>query len=145
MGPSDLYFGQLLFLLNNEVLKLKIRSIEKNNKRVVNTKNGIHFNYIFFVCFCVCVVFWTVVAIQRPRIYIFLQNFGYIPLFKQVCITFIPLFRWTHFSVNFCTSRKINLKLYTLDKKGILKQFRYANLFLPVSTGCHLQEAHIYC
>ena len=50
--------------------------------------------------------------------YIFLQNFGYITLFNQVCITFIPLFRWTHFSVSF----KINFKLYTLDKKNIIKQ-----------------------
>ena len=51
-----------------------------------------------------------------------LQNFGYIPLFKQVCIKFIPLFRWTHFSVSFSTSRKINLKLYILDKNDIIKQ-----------------------
>ena len=144
MGPSDLHFGQLLFLLNNEVLKLKIRSIEKNNKRVVNTKNGIHFNYIFFFVF-VFVQFSEQLWLFNGQGYIFfLQNFGYIPLFKQVCITFIPLFRWTHFSASFCTSRKINLKLYTLDKKGILKQFIYTNLFLTVSTGCHLQEAHIY-
>ena len=46
MDPSDLNFGHLLFLLNNEVLKNKIRSIEKINKRIINIKNGIHFNEI---------------------------------------------------------------------------------------------------
>ena len=46
MEPPDLNFGQLLFLLNNEVLKNQIRSIEKINKRIINIKNGIHFNEI---------------------------------------------------------------------------------------------------
>ena len=58
----------------------------------------------------------------KDVIYILLQNFGYIPLFKQVCIKFIPLLRWTHFTVSFSTSRKINLKLYILDKKDIIKK-----------------------
>ena len=57
-------------------------------------------------------------------IYIFLQNFGYIPLFKQVCIKLIPLFKWTHFSINFSTSRNINLKLYTPDKKDIIRTIK---------------------
>ena len=43
MDPSDLNFSQLLFLLNNEDLKNKIRRIEKINKRIIYIKNGIHF------------------------------------------------------------------------------------------------------
>ena len=46
MEPPELNFGQLLFLLNNEVLKNKIRTIEKINKRIIAIKNGIHFNEI---------------------------------------------------------------------------------------------------
>ena len=57
---------------------------------------------------------------------------------------FIPLFRNTYFSVSFSTSRKITFKLYTLDKKDIIKQLRYTNLFRPVSTRCHLQGVPIY-
>ena len=57
---------------------------------------------------------------------------------------YVPLFRCSHFSVSFATSRKISLKLCTLAKKDIIKQFRYTNLFRPVSTRCHLQGAHIY-
>ena len=63
-----------------------------------------------------------IIIIIQCYIVLFLQNFGYIPLFKQVCIKFIPLFRWTHFSVSFSTSRKIHLKFYILDKKDIIKQ-----------------------
>ena len=40
MDPSDLNFGQLLFLLKNEVLKNQI------NKLVINIKDGIHFSEI---------------------------------------------------------------------------------------------------
>ena len=43
MDHSDLNFGHLLFLLNNEVLTNKIRSIEKINERIINIKNGMHF------------------------------------------------------------------------------------------------------
>ena len=52
------------------------------------------------------------------------------PSSENTCIQiyiFIPLFRYTHFSVSFSTSRKINSKLYTLDKKDIIKQFMYTN------------------
>ena len=44
MDYSVLNFGQLLFLLGNEVLKNNIRNIEKINKRIVHLKSGIHFN-----------------------------------------------------------------------------------------------------
>ena len=46
MDYNDLNFGQLLFLLRNEVLKNNIRNIEKIKKRIVHLKNGIHFNEI---------------------------------------------------------------------------------------------------
>ena len=46
MDRADLSFGQLLFLLTNEVLQNKIRRIEKINKHIINIKNGIHFNEI---------------------------------------------------------------------------------------------------
>ena len=46
MDPSDLNFSHLLFL-NNEVLKNRIRSIEKINKCIINIKNGIHFNEMY--------------------------------------------------------------------------------------------------
>ena len=65
-------------------------------------------------------------------------------MFKQVCIKFIPLCRWTHFSVSFSTSRKINLKLYTLDKKDTIKQFRYTILFRPVSIRYVIFREHTY-
>ena len=47
MDYNDLNFGQLLFLLGNEVLKNNIRNIEKINKSIVHLKNGIHFNEIY--------------------------------------------------------------------------------------------------
>ena len=40
-------FGDLLFALNCDPLKNKIWKIEKINKRIVETKNGIYFNYIY--------------------------------------------------------------------------------------------------
>ena len=62
-------FGDLLFALNCDRLKNDIRKIEKINKRIVQSKNGIYFNdidiyiyillfvlyifhlsYIFFIC-----------------------------------------------------------------------------------------------
>ena len=46
MDYNDLNFGQLLFLLVNEVLKNNNRNIEKIYKRIVHLKNGIHFNEI---------------------------------------------------------------------------------------------------
>ena len=39
-------FGDLLFALNCDPLKNEIRKIEKINKRIVETKNGIYFNEI---------------------------------------------------------------------------------------------------
>ena len=50
-------FGDLLFALNCDPLKNEIRKIEKINKRIVQTKNGINFNkiyiHIYFVrCLC---------------------------------------------------------------------------------------------
>ena len=55
MDPSDLDFGQLLFLLNNEILKNKIRSIEINT-RSINIKKAhflmIYIIYILFVVYC---------------------------------------------------------------------------------------------
>ena len=39
-------FGDLLFALNCDPLKNEMRKIEKINKRIVRTKNGIYFNEI---------------------------------------------------------------------------------------------------
>ena len=39
-------FGDLLFALNCDRLKNEIRKIEKINKRIVQSKNGIYFNEI---------------------------------------------------------------------------------------------------
>ena len=39
-------FGDILFSLNWDPLKNEIRKIEKINKRIVQTKNGIYFNKI---------------------------------------------------------------------------------------------------
>ena len=46
MDYCVLNFGQLVFLLDNDVLKNNIRNIEKINKRIVHLKSGIHFNEI---------------------------------------------------------------------------------------------------
>ena len=43
---SVLNFGELLFLLGNEVLKNNIRNSEKINERIVHLKSGIHYNEI---------------------------------------------------------------------------------------------------
>ena len=43
---SVLNYGQLLFLLGNEGLKINIWNIEKINKRIVHLKSSIHFNEI---------------------------------------------------------------------------------------------------
>ena len=40
-------FGDLLFALNCDRLKNDIRKIEKINKRIVQSKNGIYFNEIY--------------------------------------------------------------------------------------------------
>ena len=40
-------FGDLLFALNCDRLKNDIRKIEKIKKRIVQSKNGIYFNYIY--------------------------------------------------------------------------------------------------
>ena len=39
-------FGELLIFLNCDPLKNEIMKIEKINKRIVETKNGIYFNEI---------------------------------------------------------------------------------------------------
>ena len=46
MDFTKMNFGELLFALNCDPLKNKIRKIEKINKSIVQTKNGIHFNEI---------------------------------------------------------------------------------------------------
>ena len=40
-------FGELLYAINNDHLKNKDRKIEKINKRIVETKNGIYFNELY--------------------------------------------------------------------------------------------------
>ena len=40
-------FGHLLFAPNSHPLKNEIRKIEKINKRIVQTTNGIYFNEIY--------------------------------------------------------------------------------------------------
>ena len=47
MNFINMNFGELLFALNCDPLKNKIRKIEKINKSIVQTKNGIHFNEIY--------------------------------------------------------------------------------------------------
>ena len=44
MANNNPTLGELLHSLNNDVLKNKILSIEKLNKKIVNIKNGIRFN-----------------------------------------------------------------------------------------------------
>ena len=44
MANNNPTFGALLHSLNDDLLKNKIRSIEKLNKKIVNIKNGIRFN-----------------------------------------------------------------------------------------------------
>ena len=46
MDFTNMNFGELLFALNCDPLKNKNRKIEKINKSIVQTKNGIHFNEI---------------------------------------------------------------------------------------------------
>ena len=100
------WLSRCILRVTNEEIKLKFRQLEKYKLKNLKAKSHLFFNE----------------TCLNIYIYIYLQNFGYIPLFKEVCIKFIPLFRWTHFSVSFSTSRKINLKLYILDKKDIIKQ-----------------------
>ena len=45
MGFTIMNFGELLFALNCDPLKNEMK-IEKINKRIVRTKNGIYFNEI---------------------------------------------------------------------------------------------------
>ena len=42
-------FGDLLFALNCDRLKNDIRKIEKINKRIVQSKNGIYFNEYIYI------------------------------------------------------------------------------------------------
>ena len=44
MDFTSMNFGDLLFALNCDRLKNKIKKIEKINKRIVQSKNGIYFN-----------------------------------------------------------------------------------------------------
>ena len=46
MDFTSMNFGDLLFALNCDRLKNDIRKIEKINKRIVQSKNGIYFNEI---------------------------------------------------------------------------------------------------
>ena len=41
MANNNPTFGELLYSLNNDILKNKIHNIEKLNKKIVNIKNGI--------------------------------------------------------------------------------------------------------
>ena len=47
MDFTSTNFGDLLFALNCDLLKNEIRKIEKINKRIVQTENGIYFIYIY--------------------------------------------------------------------------------------------------
>ena len=47
MDFSQPSFGALLFSLDNEDLKKKIRHIEKMNKRLIHIKSGINLNDIY--------------------------------------------------------------------------------------------------
>ena len=47
-------FGDLLFALNCDRLKNDIRKIEKINKRIVQSKNGIYFNEVYiYIYICI--------------------------------------------------------------------------------------------
>ena len=46
MDFSNMTFGKLLFAINYDHLNNKVRKIEKINKRIVQTKNGIYFNEV---------------------------------------------------------------------------------------------------
>ena len=46
MDFTSMNFGDLLFTLNCDPLKNEIRKIEKINKRIDQTKNGIYFDKI---------------------------------------------------------------------------------------------------
>ena len=47
MDFTSMNFGDLLFALNCDRLKNDIRKIEKINKRIVQSKNGVYFNDIY--------------------------------------------------------------------------------------------------
>ena len=47
MNFTSMNFGDLLFALNCDLLKNDIRKIEKINKPIVQSKNGIYFNEIY--------------------------------------------------------------------------------------------------
>ena len=49
MDFTGMNFGDLLFALNCDSLKNEIRKIEKINKRIVQTKNGIYFNEMTYI------------------------------------------------------------------------------------------------
>ena len=51
MANNSPTIGELLHALNNDLVKNKIRNIEKLNKKIVNIKNGIVFNetYIYIM------------------------------------------------------------------------------------------------
>ena len=65
MDFTSMNFGDLFFALNCDRLKNDIRKIEKINKRIVQSKNGIYFNeiyiyvyiFIYIYCFFVEVLF----------------------------------------------------------------------------------------
>ena len=46
MDFTNKTFGELLFAINNDHLKNKVRKIERINKRIVQTESGIYFNEI---------------------------------------------------------------------------------------------------
>ena len=46
---TSMNFGDLLFALNCDRLKNEISEIEKINKRIVQSKNGIYFNEICLI------------------------------------------------------------------------------------------------
>ena len=47
MDFTSMNFGKLLFALNCDPLKNKIRKIEKIDERIVQTKNCTYFNFIY--------------------------------------------------------------------------------------------------
>ena len=60
-------FGDLLFTLNCDRLKNEIRKIEKINKLIVQSKNGIYFNEI---CMCIYIYMHTHIhSVQQNEAY----------------------------------------------------------------------------
>ena len=60
MHFTSMNFGDLLFALNCDRLQNDIMKIEKINKRIVQSKNGIYFNEIYNIY-----IYFLSIAISR--------------------------------------------------------------------------------